>query len=108
MSREYDVIVIGGGLHGCSTALHLALRGQRVAVGRGETCGGEPRSTGRARVGTAAPLSFYPPRVGSLTAAAAGSNRPAPRSRLRPPRETRPPRPRLPMNSARNHPQSLP
>jgi len=28
----YDVIVIGAGLHGCSSALHLALRGRRVLV----------------------------------------------------------------------------
>lgn len=28
----YDVIVIGGGLHGCSAALQLALRGRRVLV----------------------------------------------------------------------------
>lgn len=27
-----DAIVIGGGLHGCSTALHLAAKGRRVAV----------------------------------------------------------------------------
>lgn len=28
----YDVIVVGAGLHGCSAALHLALRGRRVLV----------------------------------------------------------------------------
>ena len=27
MARTADVVIIGGGLHGCSTALHLALRG---------------------------------------------------------------------------------
>ena len=27
-----DAVVIGGGLHGCSTALHLAMRGRRVIV----------------------------------------------------------------------------
>ena len=29
---NFDVVVIGGGLHGCSAALHLARRGMRVAV----------------------------------------------------------------------------
>ena len=32
MSREADVVIVGGGLHGCSAALQLALRGQRVIV----------------------------------------------------------------------------
>lgn len=32
LHMTYDVIVIGAGLHGCSSALHLALRGRRVLV----------------------------------------------------------------------------
>lgn len=32
MSREADVVIVGGGLHGCSAALQLALRGQKVIV----------------------------------------------------------------------------
>lgn len=32
MSVKVDVIVVGGGLHGCSTALHLRLRGVSVAL----------------------------------------------------------------------------
>lgn len=32
MSKMADTIVIGGGLHGCSTALHLAMQGMSVIV----------------------------------------------------------------------------
>jgi glycine/D-amino acid oxidase-like deaminating enzyme len=32
MTETTDVIVIGGGIHGCSTALHLSMRGIRVVL----------------------------------------------------------------------------
>ena len=32
MIREADAVVVGGGLHGCSAALQLALRGRRVIL----------------------------------------------------------------------------
>ena len=32
MTAEPHVVVVGGGLHGCSAALHLAQRGQRVVL----------------------------------------------------------------------------
>ena len=32
MSETYDVIIIGGGIMGCSTALQLARRGMNVAL----------------------------------------------------------------------------
>jgi sarcosine oxidase subunit beta len=40
MSMEgADVIVIGGGIHGCSSAFHLASRGARVVLLEAEYCG---------------------------------------------------------------------
>ena len=39
MNTPPDVIVIGAGLHGCSAALHLALRGRRVLLIEKNTAG---------------------------------------------------------------------
>ena len=38
MSGTPDVVVIGGGIHGCSTALHLALRGAEADPDREGLC----------------------------------------------------------------------
>jgi len=38
-NTAYDVAVIGGGIHGCSTAYHLGRRGARVVVLEAEYCG---------------------------------------------------------------------
>ena len=43
--NTYDVIIIGGGINGCSTALHLARRGARVALVEKDNIGDGP--TGR-------------------------------------------------------------
>ncbi len=45
MSDNFDVIIIGGGINGCSTALQLARRGVRVAVVEKDNIGDGP--TGR-------------------------------------------------------------
>ncbi len=39
MTETADVIVIGGGIHGCSTALHLALRGAKPLLIEKDYCG---------------------------------------------------------------------
>lgn len=39
MTKTADVIVVGGGIHGCSTALHLALRGVRPLLLEKDYCG---------------------------------------------------------------------
>ncbi len=45
MTANYDVIIIGGGINGCSTALHLARAGARVALVEKDSIGTGP--TGR-------------------------------------------------------------
>lgn len=42
MSNSYDVIIIGGGINGCSTALQLARRGVKVAVVEKDNIGDGP------------------------------------------------------------------
>lgn len=42
MSENFDVIIIGGGINGCSTALELARRGAKVAVVEKDNIGDGP------------------------------------------------------------------
>ncbi len=42
MARTYDVIIIGGGIMGCSTAFQLAQRGLKVAIFEKDTIGAGP------------------------------------------------------------------
>src|SRR4051812_6009243 len=39
MSRQADALVVGGGLHGLSSALHLARRGLSVTLLEADWCG---------------------------------------------------------------------
>jgi len=65
-----DVCVIGGGISGCSTALHLAERGYRVALleGRRIAWGASGRSGGQAIPGFAASQDKLVAQVGAETA----------------------------------------
>jgi gamma-glutamylputrescine oxidase len=65
-----DVCVVGGGLSGCSTALHLAERGYRVALleGRRVGWGASGRSGGQAIAGFASSQDTLVGEVGPETA----------------------------------------
>ncbi|MGI9245702.1 MAG: NAD(P)/FAD-dependent oxidoreductase, partial [Steroidobacteraceae bacterium] len=67
---DADVCVIGGGLAGCATALHLAERGYRVVVleGRRVAWGASGRSGGQAIVGYACSQDKLVAQVGRETA----------------------------------------
>ena len=64
--HSVDVCVIGGGLSGCSTALHLAERGYRVALleGRRVAWGASGRSGGQAIAGFASSQDTLVAQVG--------------------------------------------
>src|SRR5689334_1882512 len=63
---EADVVVVGGGIAGCSAALHLAARGYRVALleARSIGYGGSGRSGGQVIFGLAAGQSTLVRQVG--------------------------------------------
>jgi len=65
-----DVCVVGGGIAGCSTALHLAERGYKVALleGRRIAWGASGRSGGQAIAGFAAAQDTLAAQVGFETA----------------------------------------
>lgn len=72
-SMECDVAVVGGGLTGCSAALHLAQRGYRVVVLEGATVGygASGRSGAQMLPGYASGQSKLEPALGASGARAA-------------------------------------
>ena len=82
-SVECDVCVVGGGIAGCSAALHLAERGYRVVLLEENRIGwgASGRSGAQAIYGVAAPQSKLNRLVGATDARAIGatlSRRPVP------------------------------
>lgn len=53
MADTYDVIIIGGGINGCSTASQLARRGVKVAVVEKDSIGDGPTGPSAAVMATA-------------------------------------------------------
>jgi len=63
-----DVVIVGGGLMGCSTALHLAMRGQRVVVVEKDSPG---RHASGVNAGGLRQLNRHPAEIPLSVAAAA-------------------------------------